>query len=137
MKELVGMLICLNLVFIGCDRPNCKTENSVFQHAEITSVEYVMELDNQIQTKDQSQLTFWIRRYEKIGENEYLNIYVQGDKLCAQTRLLVDDWSTMETLRKNKGKAYAGAQIENLMMELKGTTEAPEFVYVKHSAILD
>ena len=137
MKELVGVLMCLNLVLIGCDRPNCETQNSVFQHADITSAEYVVELANQMQTKDQSKLTFWIKGYEKNGENEYLNIYVQGDELCAQTKLLVKDWSALETLRKNEGKGYVGAEIENLVMELKGSEDAPQFVYVEHSAIID
>ena len=137
MKQVIGILLCLNLVLSGCDRPNCNTDNLVFKESSINSKEYVLELANQLQSVDQTQVTFWIKGYEKHADAEYLNIYVQGESLCAQTRLLVEDWSTIETLRENKAKGYTGAQIENLVLELKGSALAPQFVYIEHSAILD
>jgi hypothetical protein len=137
MKNVIGVLLCLNLVFISCDRPQCITDNSVFKGADITSKEYVLELANQLQKVDNNQLTFWIKGYEKVGGFEYLNIYLQGDGLCAQTRLLVEDWSTLEYIRKGRGEGYSGAQIENLVMELKGSAITLMFTYVEHSAIVD
>ncbi|MFT6210112.1 MAG: hypothetical protein ACJATE_000717 [Bacteroidia bacterium] len=137
MKRTFSILFLSGVLLISCDRPNCRSENQVFNTNESSSNEYVLELFKQLESSDRNNLTYWIKGYEKIGVDEFLNIYLQGSSLCAQTRMLVRDWSNLKVLRKMKGKGYSGASIENLELELKESEETWQFMYVSHSAIID
>ncbi|MFT4543726.1 MAG: hypothetical protein ACI9UR_000103 [Bacteroidia bacterium] len=137
MQQSLSILFLAAVLFASCDRPDCTNANQVFSTNKPNSNQYVLELAKQLKSVDQSKRTYWIKAYEKIEAKEYLNIYIQGDGLCAQTRLLVEDWSNLEFLHKAEGKGYIGAEIQNLRLELRIEEETSCLVYVSHDAILD
>jgi hypothetical protein len=137
MQQSLSIVFLVAVLFTSCDRPDCTNANQVFSINKPSSNQYVLELAKRLQSVDQSKRTYWIKGYEKIGEEEFLNIYVQGDGLCAQTKLLVEDWSNLEFLHKAEGKGYSGAEIQNLRLELRTEEETSCLVYVSHTAILD
>jgi hypothetical protein len=137
MRQTFSILFLSLVLFTSCDRPDCTSENQVFNTNEPGSSEYVLELSKQLELPDRNNLTYWIKGYEKVGEDEFLNIYLQGGGLCAETRMLVEDWSNLKVLRRTEGKGYIGAGIENLELELKKAEETWQFMYVSHSSIID
>mgnify|MGYP003639270539 CR=1 FL=1 len=120
-------LICI----ISCDRPECKNENPIFETNEPSSKTYKDEL------VDQSNLKYWLQKYEDQNGKESLYFNVQGDGLCAILHLTVNDWNKLENVRERKGVGRRGAEFTNLKFKIKQDSLSTDFVYISYNRLIN
>jgi hypothetical protein len=65
---IFGLLIFMT----GCDRPECKNTNAIFDKFSPDTKEYKDELVKQLATVDKSKLTFWIDGYKEDNNSKYI-----------------------------------------------------------------
>lgn len=131
------LLVVTALLLPACDRPDCINQNQVFDQYGIEAAEYKAELAKQVKSHAAGDLRYWIKEYSKDGDSEYLTIHIQGDGLCAQTRMLVTDWTRMEGVREAKGVSYRGAEMAGLILKVQEDSDGLSFVYQDHSHLID
>jgi len=119
------ILLCLS---IGCNRPNCKNTNTVFEKFSPESSEYKLELNKQIGVIGFENLNYWFDRYLKRNNKEYIEIYVQNDSVCAKAILEVKDWSKLKGLRKEVN-GFSGAKLIGLKMRTERVGDKVDFIY--------
>ena len=133
-----AITLCILIVgVLSCDRPQCTNENPIFEKNQPDSKVYKDELVNQLESIDQTQLTYWLQKYEENNEQEYLYFYIQGDNLCAKIVLTVIDWNRLENLRNKKGVGYRGAEFTNLNFEIIQDSLKTAFIYKGFNRIID
>ncbi len=130
------LLISLNCL-ISCDRPKCKNENPIFETNEPNSKKYKDELVNQLNRIDQSELTYWLQKYDDQNGKESLYFNIQGDGLCAILHLTVNDWNKLENVRDRKGVGRRGAEFTNLKFKIKQDSMSTTFSYVTYDRLID
>lgn len=135
LKLFMSSFLLLSL--FACDRPTCTNANPIFDQNEPTSKVYKDELATQIKLVDANKLKYWLAKYEKEHETEFLHFHVQGDGLCAQMVLTMKEWDRLENLRKLKGKSYIGAEFTNLVFDIQQGTKQTAFVYKDFGRIID
>ena len=130
------LLISLNCL-ISCDRPKCKNENPIFETNEPNSKKYKDELVNQLNRIDQSELTYWLQKYDDQNGKESLYFNIQGDGLCAILHLTVNDWNKLENVRDRKGVGRRGAEFTNLKFKIKQDSMSTTFSYITYDRLID
>jgi len=128
------------LLFLGivsCDRPNCTNQNKVFEANLPESKIYKDELIKQLANTEQSKLSYWLQRYEKRNEGEFLYFYVQGEDLCATLVLTMKNWHKLERVREKKGVSYRGAEFTDLKYEIRKDSLGISFMYQTYDQIID
>ena len=127
------------LIFVtGCDRPVCKNTNPVFDKHSPEAKEYKDELVKQLATVDKSKLTYWIDKYQEDNNSEHILAHIQGDGLCAQIFLTINDSQKgIEGVIKNKGMGYRGAGLDDLKFDIIQDSAKTEFVFQEVSDIID
>ncbi|WP_034058268.1 hypothetical protein [Lacinutrix jangbogonensis] len=132
------ILIFLLFGFVSCDRPECNNENSIFENNMPDSKIYKDELVKQLNTIDQSKLTYWLKKYDDQNGKESLYFNVQGDGLCAVLNLTIyNDWNKLENVREKKGVGRRGAEFTNLQFDIIKDSLSTEFVYKTFDGIID
>ena len=126
-------LMCL----ISCDRPECNNENPIFETNESDSKKYKDELVNQLKKVDQSELTYWLQKYDDHNGKESLYFYVQGKGLCAILHLNINDWNKLENVRERKGVGRRGAEFTNLKFRINQDSLSTDFIYITFDKIID
>lgn len=121
-------VLTLLIIFISCDRPNCKNTNPVFDKFVPESNEYKQELSKQIGVIGFENLDYWFDRYLKINSKEYIEVYVQNDSICAKAIVEVRDWSKIEGLRK-ENNGYSGVKLKGLRMRIEHVGNEVDFIY--------
>ena len=131
-------IVCvLSACFVSCDRPECTNVNQIFEINRPVSKSYKDELVHQLESVDQSKLTYWLIKYEEIDRQEWLFFNVQGDGLCAIIVLKMEDWNKLEDLRDRRDVSYRGAEFINLKFEIQQDSMSTEFVYKSFDRIID
>ena len=133
---LIAGMILYSFV-IGCDRPECKNLNPIFDTCSPESFEYKKELAKQLNLVDKSKLTFWLKEYREEKGNEELLFNVQGDGLCAVIVMKVENWNKMELVRQKKGVSFRGALFQNLKFEVRQNESDISFIYRDLDRIID
>lgn len=123
----IFIAIFLTLV-ISCNKPNCKNTNPIFEKFLPESDEYKHELANQIKVIGFENLNYWFDKYSKKNNQESIEIYVQGDSLCAKAILEVKDWSKLKNLRKEVN-GYNGAKLIGLRMRIESVGIKTNFIF--------
>jgi len=134
---LTRVLLALPLLLQACDRPECTNTNPVFDQYGIEAHEYKAELAKQLTSHAAGDLRYWIKEYSEDGDAEYLTIHIQGEGLCAQTRMRVTDWTRMEGVREAEAVSYRGAEIAGLTLKVQEGSDGLSFVYQGHSHLID
>lgn len=127
----------LAVILISCNKPECNNTNVIFERYTPGSQQYNAELVKQLQAVDQSKLSYRFLKYAESNEQEMLYFNVQGEGLCAQMVLNVDNWNKLELLRQKKGMSFRGARFENLVYEVKQDSGTFRFVYQDVGRIID
>ena len=137
-KTFINILLIFSITgFISCDRPKCNNENPIFENYEPDSEVYKDELSKQLKNIDQSELTYWLQKYDEKDGKEYLYFHIQGDGLCAILNLRVNNWTKLENVREKKGVSYRGAEFTNLKFEIREDSLSTEFIYKTFDKIID
>lgn len=140
MKTKASILFYLSFLltlFSACDRPNCTNTNFMFDKFNPDSKEYKSELIKQLETVDKSKLRYWFKDYMESNGRELLLFYIQGDGLCAQIVLNVEQWNKLEELRKKKGVSYRNAEFKELKFDIQQDSLNIRFIYRDFDKIID
>ena len=136
--KIVHTLLLISLIcLISCDRPECKNENPIFETNEPDSKKYKDELANQLERVDQSELTYWLQKYDDLNGKETLYFNIQGDGLCAILHLTINNWNKLENIRERKGVGRRGAEFTNLKFQIKQDSFSTDFVYITYDRLID
>lgn len=130
-------LLVILLTLTCCDRPDCRSDNVIFQNHPPESQLYKTELARQIQNHEFTDITYWFKKYEVSKGEEHLYFYIQGAGICAVLDLESDQWQGMEQILKNKGISYRGAQFTGLKFEIVQDSLETKFFYKSHESIID
>lgn len=122
---------------MSCGRPECENKNSIFNTNEVTSNEYKKELIKELQRVEKEGVTYWLKSYVEKSGNEYILVNIQGNGLCAEGLLKVNNWTNIEGIRKAKGKSYIGAELKDLTFDIKYSENNIEFIYKNVAQIID
>lgn len=125
------------ILYSSCDRPSCESDNPIFDQFDFRTLEYQAELKNQLTSRNQSDVRYWLADFTEDGESTYLTVYMQGDRLCAKGLIKIDDWHKLENIRKTKGKGYFGAEIKGLSLAFSDDSKSPLLVYQDLVKIVD
>ena len=131
----IGFLSLL-IVLPACDRPGCQNTNVVFDRFTPGSVEYRAELAKQIRLKGEDNLDYWYDRYLVQNGKEFIEIYIQGEGLCAKGIVEVTDWTKISSLRR-KTSGYRGARLKDFKMEIITDSASVGFLYKDIGCIVD
>ncbi len=131
-------VFCFLLIIVSCNRPNCRNTNPIFDKFSPDRKEYKDELVNELEKVDKSKLTYWMDRYQEIGNSQFMYVNIQGDGLCAIIVLSIESSKKgIEGILKNKGNGYIGAKLDNLKFKIKKDSTSIEFIFKEISGIVD
>ena len=129
-----GLIISVS---ISCDKPACHQSIEALHGLDLRSNVYQEILSEELGKYKFSDLRYWVANYEEEGSNGYIIVDITGDSLCAQVRILVEDWSKMEGLKQAKGISYLGAELKGLTFEKRETDHGSLFVLNQLDRIID
>jgi hypothetical protein len=132
-----SVLIISILGFASCDGPDCNNTNPIFEINIPESKVYKDELIKQLESIDQSKLSYRLQKYDEKDGKESLYFHIQGDGLCAILELTMTHWEKLESVREKKGVSYRGAEFTNLKFEIKEDSLSTEFIYKTFDRIID
>lgn len=136
-KSLLTLLVLITICFNSCDRPDCTNENPIFVANEPNSKTYKDELVRQLNVVDESELRYWLQKYENNQGTESLYFHIQGDSLCAILHMSMNQWDKLERVRDNKGVGRRGAEFTNLSFEIVQDSTSTSFLYHSFDRIID
>jgi hypothetical protein len=111
--------------------------NPVFDQYIAGEKIYNDELIQRINMIDKSNLRYWFKDYRVKNGQEEICFYIQGDGLCAEIVMKVNNWSQLEALRKVKGNTYHGAEFTGLKYDLISDSGKTEFIFMSYTSIID
>lgn len=130
----IGIILSL----AGCDRPECRNGNALFEKYSPSADEYKDELIRQMAIRDSSSFKFW---FDSIYENDTsrdILVTIQSDSLCAQIQLSVrSSKKGIEQLLLNNGLGYRGAELKGLKFRTEKDSLSTEFIFQEISKIVD
>jgi hypothetical protein len=135
-SKFIFFVAIAGLMF-SCDRPECKNANPIFDNYSPVTNQYKDELARQLQMPEQEDLTYWLDKYESIGDKEYILVYIQGGELCAKGLVLVNNWSKLEGIRRTKGESYHGAELRGLEIDIRRDEQTSELIFNDLDRIID
>ena len=136
-NKLYPALLCFLLFFMACSGPDCRNINPVFNRYSPDSKVYHDELLKQIRSAHSIPLSYWFKRYQKSGEGECIFITVKGDSVCAECKVLVREWTRLNSIRKTEGMGYAGAELKDLVLLSYQDSLKTEFIFSSVESIID
>lgn len=136
-KRIPAFLAIFTVWLVSCDRPDCDNDNPIFENYQPDSREYKAELAEELNGLDQSNLKYWLQKYDEQSGIETLYFNVQGDGLCAVLHLTVNDWNKLENVRERKGVGRRGAEFTNLKYDIVQDSASVTFVYKTFDRIID
>ncbi len=137
--KMKSIFILSTLLFFlaSCDRPDCKNTNPVFDSNGIETNIYKQELVKQMDKVGKDNLTYWLSNYIEENGKEFITVNIQGGDLCAKGLLQVNDWKSIEGIKRTKGVSYNGAQLKGLKFNTITTGESIDFIYKNIESIVD
>ncbi len=137
-KTLFRLVIIFSIIAsLNCERPDCMNTNPVFENNTPDSKVYKNELAKQLDSIDQTKLTYWLQDFEEKDGIESLYFYVQSDDICAILHLTVNDWGKLERVRETKGVGRFNAEFTKLEFETRIDSISTEFIYKSFDRIID
>ncbi len=130
-----SLLATLSVFTSSCDRKACKNLNPVFDQYPPESQEYKKELAKQMQHEGAENLSYWYNKSQEINGQEYLELFIQNDYVCAKGIIQVKDKTKRRGLQNNKG--YSGAQLKGVAIKTEENAEGINFVLENIEKIID
>ncbi len=132
----LSLIVMCALTIIGCGKPDCVNSNSIFNEYRSEQIEYKEEVLKVVESND-DKIEFWLNRYVKNEEGEFIDVQISGDKICANALILVKDWTKMEGIQKTEGRAFSGAKLVRLKFILVKDSMNSVFLYKDVEKIMD
>lgn len=111
--------LALLVLTVSCDRPVCKSPNTVFDRYSPDTKEYKDELAKQLKHVDESKLTYWMDTYQHRDKIQSLRAHIEGEGLCAKIVLSIkDSVKGIEGIIRNKGMGYSGAELKGIKFKI-------------------
>lgn len=130
-------LLALVAFLISCDRPECVNTNAVLSKNYFDSEAYKRELSRLLKSTDASRVDYWFDMYIKKGLDEYIDVHVQSDEICAEAHILVTDWTKLKGIRETGGLGYHGAKLKGLKFDINQDSTHTEFIYKDIDTVID
>lgn len=131
-KKLIVALVAI--VTLSCNKPDCQSNNLVFNSNLPDSPAYRLELVKQLQANNDN-LSYWLDGYLETKSGTYLVVEIVGDNLCAEGHMLVKDWDkNIQDIQRTKGMGYIGAEFKGLEYSVR---EDGVLVYESLDRIID
>ena len=124
-------------ILISCYRPECKNTNPIFDNNSFESHTYKTELIKEIDRIGKENLTYWLSDYSEQNGQEYIDIHIQGEELCAKGLIHVTEWKNMKGIRSAKSEGYRGAQLKDFDFDFITKNESIIFEFKSLSKIID
>ena len=125
------------LALSGCDMPECKNTNPVFDEYSLRTNEYKAELAKQLRTRKPEDIRYWIGYYHIVGGRESVSVYTQADSLCAMMFLDISNGEGWKRFKEAKGGGYNGAEIKGMQYHVRQSITGPEFIFDSMDYIFD
>jgi hypothetical protein len=135
MKPFIFLLFAF-FVCLSCQRPECVNTNEVLAQNYYDTEAYKKELSQLIRNSP-SQVDYWLDMYVKKGSNEFLDVHVQSDAICAEAHILVTDWTKLQAIKETGGLGYHGARLEGLQFDIVQDSLHTQFIYKDIESIID
>ncbi|PZR12623.1 MAG: hypothetical protein DI539_19730 [Flavobacterium psychrophilum] len=138
MKSSAILLIPCITLSIACDRHECKTNNSVFEHFEPETREYKEELLMQLNKLENKKTSYFLEGYIENDTIPSLRVKIEADGLCATA--IVDIWrkdSIVNAIIKTKGNGYINAELKDFKMIMTQNCTKTKFIYSAMTDIID
>ena len=121
----------------SCNQPECNNTNPVFNKYQPDDIVYKDEIIEKIM-KSEEGFRYTVSGYEEKGNEQYLNVAIQGDSICAEiSLLLLKTDSIIAPLVKTKGMGYHNAELEGLKFTAMRNHTSTKFVYIGAEKIID
>ena len=131
---LILSIVC---ILFSCGRKECKNTNNVFEKYTLDTKEYKSELAKQIELADAGELRYWFVRYFERGGNDFIEIEIQGGKVCAKAEVLIEEWGNLSAIKKTLGVGYSGKELKGFEMMMVRDSVTTNLVYVNADKIGD
>lgn len=83
-------------------------------------------------------MSYWLDRYEEVDSLKFLQVFIQGEGLCAKTKLTIKEIDDkLSDIIKAKGKGYSGAELKNLQIEVYQVATTTELIYRGMDKVVD
>ncbi len=116
MSNVFPLLALLLLLATACGKPDCNNTNPVFDQYDTDAETYQQELIRQLQGANQDEMTFWIAGYAERNGHPHLLVDMVGEGICAQGWVRINDASGLESVVRNQGRGYRGAELVGLRL---------------------
>lgn len=139
-KYFTFSILALGILFsvVSCDRPDCKNNNPIFDKYLPNENEYNAELAKQLSKTNKSGLTYWMDTYKEENNTKQMEVYIQGDGLCAKMVLVIDGSEKgIEGIIEKKGIGYRGAELEGLKFGIRQDNTSTKFIFKEIGGIID
>jgi len=134
-----SLFIALSLTFLitSCDRPECKSNDPVFDKYTPETKEYKVELIRHLNAAGYSNVNYWIDKYIAVDGVEYMSVFIQGRGLCAKAILNISNGTGLEQYKKVKGGGYSGAGLRRLRYRIDSADGNYNFIFEQVDGIVD
>lgn len=131
-------------LFAACDGAVCKNSNPALDTEAFTTAEYRKAMFQELKKYPADNLQYSFVSYQKVGNMESILVKAQGADICVKMSLLVNDWTKLQSLRKEVS-GYRGAALRGLKYDIvekgatneAGTSLEPVIVYRDVEQIVD
>ncbi len=135
--KTAALFLAIMLLFAGCDRPNCKNSNPIFEEYAPETEIYKTELANSLMGANKSKLRFWFDDIKEFNGRKLLLFNVQNDKLCAIMAMEFEPMEKLQFIIEKNGKSFHGAEFKNLKFQIQNDSSTTRFILKDFDEIID
>lgn len=133
------LLLFASICIASCNMPDCDNQRAIFNEYSPDDELYKKELARIIDSSfDKTDRDYWIKDYRVVGDREYMDVFIQGENLCAVIPMdITDENKRLKHFKEVKGKSYSGAGLRNLKYTINHTDSTVDFVFNSVGRIVD
>lgn len=137
-KTLLPLILISAVLAISCNKSTCIEKNPILENNDSNSEVYKAELAKQLQSVDKSKISYYLKSYHKENDSKYMMVNIESKDLCGQMKIDFEDSTKgAESIIDAKGKSYSGAELKDLVYEIKQDADNVKFVFVSLDGIVD
>ncbi len=126
------------IFLLSCNKPECTNKNPIFEKYSPQEKEYKNELAKQLKNINNTQLTYFLDKYQEINNKKFLSVQIQGQGLCAKMLVGIRTQNNkIANILKTKGLGYSGAELKNLQIDIQQEETTFAFIYKNLEVIID
>lgn len=135
--KFMWLSILMLAVLVSCDKPNCTSNNPIFNNYPPENQIYKNELLRSINNVDKNELRFWFKEIKNLKDRKELLFFVQNENICAIMSMEFQQIKKLENLIQKNGKSFHGAEFTNLKFEAIQENNNIKFVLIDFDEIID